>query len=144
MTGLYTIDGTDMYTAYGFIPLKGCSDDILRPRKAKDRYSNDWAEENGMDWDLSSPVKYEDREITLKGIIVASSESDFWTKWSALKTKFTNSGTFTLVCNEFGSNATVKAFYKDTPKCERYTKIKNTDKVVVEVEILIQESQQAI
>ena len=46
MTGLYTLNTTDMFTAYGFVPKPGASNPLLTPRKRKPIYSNNWAERN--------------------------------------------------------------------------------------------------
>ena len=143
MIGLYTLNTTDMFTAYGFVPKPGASNPLLTPRKRKPVYSNNWAERNGAEWDLDAPVKYEDRQFDLNGYIVATSESDFHTKFNALKAVFANTGYNTLKCNELGSAYDVKVFLLGAKEVNRYTRLKNTDKILVEISLELQEIQDA-
>jgi len=144
MTGLYFLGGLDMYTTYGFVPSPGCSDDILKPRKRKEPYSNDWPDEQGKEYDVSGAVKYDDRQIRLSGHLICSNESDYWSKYNALIAAFNATGTLVLKCNEFAANRDVKVFYLDTPTLTRLTRVKGGDKVVVKIELLLQEYQQAV
>lgn len=110
-------------------------------RKRKEPYSNDWPEINGKEYDLSDTPKYEDRIINLKGNIYAVSETDFHTKYNALKAAFNVTGTVVLSCNELGSAYNVNVFYLDSPQPKRLTGIKNANPVVVEIELKLQEVQ---
>ena len=141
LTNKYKLNNVDMYTAYGFFGKDGASNPLLTPRKRKPIYSNNWAERNGAEWDLDAPVKYEDRQFDLNGYIVATSESDFHTKFNALKAVFANTGYNTLKCNELGSAYDVKVFLLSAKEVNRYTRLKNTNKIIVEITLELPEGQ---
>ena len=77
--GQYLLNGKDLYTEYGIIISAGKSD-LLQYPSTKERFSNDWPDQNGKEYDLNAPVYFEDPKITLKGVMFASNESEFKTK----------------------------------------------------------------
>lgn len=136
-SGLYKLGGLDVYTTYGWIIEEG-SNPILQQRKAKPRFSNDWPEHNGKEYDLSAP-KFEDRIFNIKGTILASNESDFHTKYNALFTALNVSGTVTLQSLEL--NKTVNVIYLDMTSLDRLTPIKNNNRILVRFTLSLQEVQ---
>lgn len=141
MTGLYFLNGLDMYTTYGFCPSVRCSDDFLKMRKRKAVYVNNWEEEDGMEYDLSSPPKYEDREIKLIGFIKASDTSDLWNKYNALKNVFNTMSIINIECKEYNANELVKCFYKSTNVFEIYKDKVGENVAYCNIEIALQEVQ---
>lgn len=141
MTGLYTLNGLDMYTNYGFVPEFGTSDGILSSRKPKEREFVDWPE-SGKEFNLLSPPVYDLRAITLKGVIYGSSGADFATKYNGLKAAFNVTGYLTLLCKEIENvQAGIKVILASEIKIIRYTRIK-VGAVKVEVEFTLQEVDQ--
>lgn len=140
-TNKYYLSGIDMFTAYGFFPFPGTSNDLLKPRTRKEPYSNEWAERNGKEYDLASTPTYEDRQFNLKGAIVASSEADFWEKYNAIIGVFSNPGYHILSCTELGEDRDVAVFYKSFNNFNRITPIKSANVIVCEVELILQEIQ---
>ena len=132
----YFLDGIDMYTAYGFI-VTGGSDAMLQLAKRKDPLSHNWNDEDGIEYDLTSAPVYEDKKIPLKGYLVATSEADFWNKYNALKVALDFSGTKVLTCTEIGTSLNI--FYRECSELKRRTRIKNTDLIGMEMDLLFQE-----
>lgn len=85
LTDKYFLNGIDMYLAYGFIPSDGCLDSLMQEREAKERYSHDWPEENGKEFDLLAPVVFKERKFEFKGYIQALNYADYVAKKEALK-----------------------------------------------------------
>ncbi|MCF3107327.1 hypothetical protein LL912_00910 [Niabella sp. CC-SYL272] len=146
MTGKYFLNGLDMYTQYGFVPAPGCSDDFLRFRQPKERPFNDWPEYSGKEYDTSDNPVYNDRVFTLRGHIVVSTESEFWTKWNALFTAFDKPGTQTVRVGEFSGDTTqasgFKVFMLEQPEIKRWTRLKDyPGKRAVEFTLKLQEVQ---
>ena len=141
MTGLYTLNTTDMFTAYGFVPKPGASNPLLTPRKRKPIYSNNWAEIDGAEYDLEAPVRFEDRTFTLRGYITANSELDFHEKYNALKAMFASTGYLVLGSEELGEDYDVNCFYVESKEVNRLTRLKGTDKVYMEIEVELRETQ---
>lgn len=140
----YKLNGVDMFAAYGFVPQQGASDGLLTPRKRKPVYSNNWAERNGAEWDLDAPVKYEDRQIKVNGVIIANSESDFHAKFNALKSAFANTGYQVLSCLELGSAYDAKVFLTEISGVKRHTRLKLVNKIAVELTLELQEVQDEV
>ena len=143
MTGLYFLNGMDMYTAFGFIPEEGCSDDFLKPRNRKAVYENDWADESGKEYDLASVPVYEDRIFTLKGYIRGNNEADFWNKYNSLLASFNTVGVHVLTVGEFSGNPELsqgfKVFIRAYTQAQRYTRVKGDNTVMAAISIEVQE-----
>lgn len=56
MTGQLLIDRTDAYPNYGLIVTKGSYDNLVAFPAMKEPDKNDWPEEDGQEFDLSSPT----------------------------------------------------------------------------------------
>lgn len=130
------LDGKDLFPEYGVVISEG-ADDLLQPPVRKEPYSNDWAEHNGKEYDLSETPKFQDRAFTLKGYIIATGESDFWAKFNALKSALNTAGTKLLHCVEI--NTSVHVFLTKINNLKRYTRLKNSTKIAVEFEMCFQE-----
>lgn len=141
MTGFYKLNGSDIYTSFGMIISEG-SNPILQQRKVKDRFTNDWPEENGLEYDLTAAPKFHDRVFRIQAAIVASSESDFNTKYNALFTALNVAGTVSLESLEL--SRTVHVMYSDMPSIDRLTRIKMASKIVVKFELELKEVQQYV
>lgn len=64
MTGSCYIDNVDI-SAYGAFVLRGGDYDFLSYPDRKEPYSNDWYEENGIEYDLSEPF-FKEKKVTVK------------------------------------------------------------------------------
>ena len=142
MTGLYTLNGLDMFTKYGFAPAIGTSDSILSSRKPKDREFVDWPE-SGKEFNLLPPPVYELRTIPMKGIIMANNEADFTTKYNKLKAAFNATGYLFLLCKQIENvQPAIKVFLNSDIKIVRLTPMKGGGKVLGDIEFTLQEVDQ--
>lgn len=141
MTGFYKLNGSDIYSAFGMVISEG-SNPILQQRKVKDRFFNDWPEENGLEYDLTAVPKFHDRTFRIKAAIIANSEADFNTKYNALFTALTVAGAVSFESLELSK--TVYVMYSDMPLVERLTRIKMASKIVVKFELELKEVQQNV
>lgn len=64
MTGVFYIDGIDIYTRYGVVITSGGYNDLLCFPALKEPETNDWPEEDGIEVDLSTPA-LEAKEVTI-------------------------------------------------------------------------------
>ena len=120
MVGRYSINGQDLWTAFGVIVISG-SQDLLKMPERKEPFSHDWGDGNGIEVDLSSP-KFKDKNITLDVCFLAGSEADFWTKYRAFFTLLSGSGKLRLYCNDLGRSFYV--YYTNSSSFEKLTPIK--------------------
>jgi hypothetical protein len=132
--GLYTLNAQDLYKEFGFVVSSG-SDDFLKMPTRKDPLSADWADQDGTDYNLDNPF-FEDSPAVLKGMLVADSEADFWEKYYAFWAVLKSEGRLTLYINELDQNFYV--FYKEMSSIGRLTRIKDTDKIGVNISITFQ------
>ena len=140
-TNLYKLGGLDMYTTYGYVPMSG-SNPILQFRKRKEPFSNNWPEENGLEYDLTEVPKYEDRTFNISGWIIAVSKADFYTKYNALFDALNVPGTLTLESIEL--EKTVEIMYMEMSGIDRLTRMNViSGKVVVKIDLVLKEVQQA-
>lgn len=65
MTGKLFIDGKDIYSLYGIFIVDGGYNELVNFPPLKSLDSNDWAEEDGAEFDLSAPV-LDSRELNIK------------------------------------------------------------------------------
>lgn len=133
-SNLYKLNGNDLYDVYGLV-VTGGSDDLVKFPKRKDTLINNWRESDGSQYDLTNP-KFEDTPVTLNCCLIADSEANFWAQYTALLTAFSMSGTLALEVVELGK--TFSIFYKETSKAERLSRIKNTTKIGMNLDIIFQ------
>ena len=69
MTGFCYIDGVDIFAQYGVIIAENGYNDFLTFLALVEPDKNDWAEENGIEADLSSPT-FQPREITVPFAVI--------------------------------------------------------------------------
>jgi hypothetical protein len=138
MIGEYIVNGSDLFTLAGFIAdgNRTTSNSIERPRNPKPSYSYDFKDENGIEYDLSSPVFEEPRIFRIEGYLFATSEADYKAKKTALEALL-KSGVLTIYASQI--EETVKARFKSFPTWERLTKIKGQAKIVVRIAIELDE-----
>lgn len=89
------LDGTNLTQDYGLIPLKDERSTILRWAKAKDYITNKNAASNGMEVASSTPL-LENATLSLELGLFASSASQYYTRFLAIKSLFLASSTHTL------------------------------------------------
>lgn len=126
----YKLNGNDLYDVYGFVVSSG-SDDFLKFPDRKESLTYNWPDENGTQRDLSDP-KFEEGAATLKGVIIAVNAADFWDKYNALWYAFSLPETRALEVVELSK--TFDIFYKKATKPTRFTRLKEVNKIAVEVE----------
>jgi hypothetical protein len=141
LTGKYKLGGLDIYSTYRMVIQEG-SNPILQFRKPKPRFTNDWKEENGLEYDLTETPKYEDRVFRIQAVIMADSEADFNTRYNALYSALNVAGTVTLESLELSK--TVNVIYSDMPDLDRLTRMKHGGKVVVKFTLELKEVQQYV
>ncbi|QNK63945.1 hypothetical protein H7F33_05485 [Pedobacter sp. PAMC26386] len=135
----YKIDNTDLYTTCRFMVETGWVM-FLTWASRKEPFSNDWAEQNGKEYDLAAAPKFNDRVFKLKGVIEAISLADFWAKYDALFALMNKPGTLNLNVVELGK--TFKVFYRDMTVLSIPTSFSG-NQIIVQIEIQLQEVQQA-
>lgn len=141
LTGWYKLASQDVYTAFRMVIQEG-SNPILQFRKPKPRFTNNWKEEDGLEYDLTETPKYEDRTFRIKALIIADSEADFNSRYNALYAALNVAGTITLESLELSK--TVRVIYGDMPSIERLTRIKHGGKVIVRFDLELKEVQQYV
>lgn len=132
MTGEVTIDTIDIWTTYGAFLLKGSYDGLMKPAKRKASLTNNWADQNGLDIDLSAP-KYEAKEADLNFIISAANETEWWTRYNAFFTLLKGAGERSLFVHEL--EKTFLVYYIDTVSYSQLTKIKSVNQVAAQFTI---------
>lgn len=132
---MYYIRGLDAFTTYGIVVSSG-SDDFAKPRKRKEPLSHNWLDEPGTEYDLDEP-EFEDKQLSLKFTILANSEVDFNTKESDFTDLLEAAGTFPIENVQTGRVYSV--FYRECTSYKRYTRIKETLDICVELTITLQE-----
>jgi hypothetical protein len=116
-TGLYYIDGKDLWTIFGVFVEAG-SDDLLKYPAKKDSIEHDWMDADGIDVDLTR-VYLSEREINLKMAIYATSEDDFWNKYNGFIAQMTQPELRRLQIKEFG----MRSFFVYYKECTNYTRL---------------------
>lgn len=124
-SGRHYIDGKDLWDTWGIFVESG-SNDFLKFPARKDSTTHDWMDSDGIDVDLSLPF-FEDKKISLKCAMIATSEAEFWRNYDAFVGEWAKSGTRDLSVKEF--DRTFQVYYTDTTNFERFTPIKNMGKI---------------
>lgn len=136
MNNLYYLNGADMYDNYGFCPSPGSSDDILSDFPFKNRYSHDWKDENGIETDIDAPPVLDNKTITLRGWIKATSLNDYSSKKAALTMALQTAGTMPLY--HVPSNITHNVFCTQPVKVLSRPTPFSSDKIYVQIEIVFE------
>ena len=101
LSGLYSLDGKDLWDAFN-IGIESGTEAFLQFPEVKDRVTEDWADENGIDIDLATPFYVKSRDIAVNFFIVTDSETNFWTNWLAFKALLLSSGLHLFHIDRFG------------------------------------------
>ncbi|MCU7543492.1 S9 family peptidase, partial [Riemerella anatipestifer] len=116
----------------GVVIMTGTEELLAFPER-KEVMENDWAEENGGDYDLSSP-KFKDKEVTLKMAILADDNVQFWQYHNTLFAELKKEGELSLYV--FDHDQTYKVFYKKSGNFKKTLKrLKNAKKVFVKFDL---------
>ncbi|WP_343302845.1 hypothetical protein AAHN97_14970 [Chitinophaga niabensis] len=136
-TGQYYIDGADLWLVYGMIiEDRAGTDALLQFPERKESISHDWADENGLDIDLSR-VYLKEKEFSLNISIQAAGESDFWDKYHKFLNMLRQPGLRRLEVSELASSYFV--FYKSCTSFARRTRIKGSSKIAAQFSITLVE-----
>lgn len=116
----------------GTILLSGAEELLTYPER-KEVIENDWAEENGGEYDLDNP-KYKDKEVTLKFGILASNDVEFWKHYEALFKELSKPEFQRLYVGDHSRHYAV--FYKKSSDFKKTRKrLRGIDKVFVKFDI---------
>jgi hypothetical protein len=127
-TGLHSIDGKDLWTVFGIVVQEG-SNDFLKFPARKESITHDWRDSNGLDVDLSR-IFFEQKPISLKCVMIAENEADFWAKHKGFLAEWAKPDTRAFHVGEF--KQTFYVYYDNCTGFDRFTRIKNSTKVVCE------------
>lgn len=78
-----TIDSQDFASVLGLVVSAG-TDTFKKPHEPKENYSYEWADQDGIEFDLESPIFLKARAFRLDCWLLGSSVVDFESKFSAL------------------------------------------------------------
>ncbi|WP_018675545.1 hypothetical protein [Riemerella columbina] len=111
------------------------TEELLTFPERKEVYENDWAEENGGEYVLDNP-KFKDKEVTLKMVILADNNTQFWQYYNALFTELKKAGVLSLYI--FDHDKTYEVFYKKSGNFKKGLKrLKNVEKVFVKFDLIL-------
>ncbi|MDV4078133.1 hypothetical protein CMT44_04105 [Elizabethkingia anophelis] len=134
MNSLDALNGNNLLNDYNMVIQTGTEDFLLFPER-KETLENDWAEENGSDYDLSL-VKFKDKEVTLSCAIKAPDEGDFWPYYQAFFSEITKPGWQSLYIAD--QSQTYDVFYKKTANAKLPLKrLKNVEMVFFKFQITL-------
>lgn len=134
-SGFYYIDGKDLGSTFGMFIESG-TDDFLKMPKRKDSITHDWQDSNGIEIDTSR-VFFEPRDIQLKLGIIATSRDDFWKQHNSFLAQIAQPGLRRLTITEHDRSYFV--IYKECVSYERFTRLKDVNKIGCKFTITITE-----
>lgn len=121
-----------LLSSIGTLIVTGTADLLSFPER-KEVIENDWAEENGGEYDLSLP-KFKDKDVTLTFGILANNDVQFWQYHTALFNLLKQSGVLKLYIADHSREYNV--FYKKSENFKKVAKrLKNVTKVYVKFDI---------
>lgn len=123
MIATHKINGQDIYAQFGWLVTKGV-ETFLAPNVPKDRFSKDWGDENGIEYDLTGQVYLKPRVFNLSGYILADTVEELLFKFQQLTNTLNSSGFLTIYIKSI--NSTFTAICKSYPTWETATKISNS------------------
>lgn len=109
LSGLYIIDGVDIWTTYGAAILKGSYNSLLSYPKRTTPDMEDWFEEYYVDVDYSS-LFFDASDVTIRVGIYGISKADLLNKREGLRNLLNQAGNRNIVIS--GINATIELRYK--------------------------------
>lgn len=123
-----------LWAEYGIIIQTGTAELMVYPER-KETVSNNWAEENGEEYDLDF-VRFKDKEVTLNMLFIADNDTDYWQKYNAFFAEISQPGVQELYIDDHSKMYNV--FYKSSNNFKKTLKrLKNVDKVVVKFSITL-------
>lgn len=129
------INGKNLQSSFRLIIQTGTAELLEYPAR-KESLTNDWADENGKEYDLETPMFY-DKEVTLKCCFFVDNDTQFWTVYNAFFAELKKKGYQNLYIHDH--SRTYEVFYKNTSNFEKATKrLKNTDVVLVKFDLILQ------
>lgn len=129
------INGKNLQSSFHLIIQTGTAELLEYPAR-KESLTNDWADENGKEYDLETPTFY-DKEVTLKCCFFVANDTQFWTVYNAFFSELKKKGYQNLYIHDH--SRTYEVFYKNTSNFEKATKrLKNTDVVLVKFDLILQ------
>jgi len=137
MTGFFSINDLDIFTAYGLMAQKGFYAELLKMPTRKAGYTRNWPDQNGTERDLNY-IEYENRSLELKFGLYAQSEQEFYSKYKALKTFFLTTLEFNLKALQM--NRLFKLRYKSMPTFDKLTIIRENNKIFADITIELQDN----
>lgn len=130
-----TLNTKNLYTSFGLIIQTGTQELLTYPER-KPSLENDWAEENGKEYDLATP-KFKDKEVILRCAFMTANDTAFWTAYHAFFTELTKPNWQALFIADHGK--TYQIFYKKTTNFKKTSKrLKNVPKVFVKFDLTLQ------
>ena len=135
MNAYDTLNGKNLLNMFNMVIQTG-TEQLLEYPERKDTLTNDWAEENGQDYDLVE-VRFKDQEVTLSCAIMTNDDTAFWVAYYAFFTEMTKPGFQNLYI--WDHSKTYQVFYKKTGSFKKSLKrLKNIDRVFVKFQITLQ------
>lgn len=138
MTGLWTLNGLDLYTTFGAALLKGSYDDLLSPASPRKRLEYEYIDQDGVNVDTTTPLTYAPKRFTLKLALKGNNATQFWARYNALFSVLSQPTSFTLYIADLDKTFTL--LYEGTAKAQKLTPISSGNgKVFATFEIKVLE-----
>lgn len=130
-----TLNTKNLLQSFGLIIQTGTAEFLAFPER-KGVLSNDWQEEDGIEYDLALP-KFKDKEVTLQCAILADNDTQFWNFYNSLFNELKKAGWQNLFI--YDHSKTYQVYYKKcgTPK-KTLKRLKNVQKVLVKFPLTLQ------
>ncbi|RYF26551.1 MAG: hypothetical protein EOO42_01230 [Flavobacteriales bacterium] len=96
--GKYYLDGIDLESIGVYV--ESNASEFLKLPESKDLSEYDWTERTGVEVDLSAPLVFKKRDISVDLAIVRFSEAQFWSGYNALINILKAPGTHRLYIEE--------------------------------------------
>ena len=140
-TGLFYIDGMDLWTVFSMFVEDG-TDDFLKFAAKKESITHDWKDSHGLDVDLSR-VFLRERDIDLRICFIVTSEADFWLKYKAFLAQMILPGPRRLEPKSLGDEQFF-CHYKECGNFTRFTPIKDTNLIGIKFNVTFVETNPAV
>lgn len=100
----YSVNGKYFISYSAFVKQ---SHGLLGLPEQKERYSYNWAEKDGIEYDLNEPVRFNERRISLEMFFVGDTWDELSENFTLLMDEFKKSGRQRLIVEPFGYNPLV-------------------------------------
>ena len=130
-----SLNGYNLLTTFSMVIQTGLANFLEFPER-KTPLSNDWQDEDGIEYDLQNPT-FKDKEITLNCAIMADNNIQFWTYYNLLWAELKKPNRLSLYIDDHSK--TYQVFYKKSGNFKLQTKrLKNVPKVFVKFTLTFQ------